>query len=113
MSCRKQDDQLEEPKEQEASQTESIETRNFTRVTFEEENSRVTLTFEDYEAISGKIISESFTGIGVHVVDPEHLSVDQVISVEYYGAPATGIVRRVEQDEDSQWTIGIQWKPRK
>ena len=62
----------------------------------------------------GYLLNESFSGVGLLLEDAAGLRQGQQLEVIYYGAPVTGVVRRlVCFDDDVACEVGIEWLDRR
>jgi hypothetical protein len=54
--------------------------------------------------------NESFTGIAARAHAVDNLQAGMNVTVEYYGHPTKGVLRRVAQDQDATWLLAVQWR---
>jgi hypothetical protein len=55
------------------------------------------------------VIDESPDGIGILILGPIAVAVDQEIELVYQGVPARGVVRRVQVQDNGDHRVGLQW----
>jgi hypothetical protein len=60
--------------------------------------------------VFGHIENESFSGIAVAVPSAIGLRVEADISVDYFGHPMPGKLRRIQPRPDGTQLLGIEWK---
>ncbi len=60
--------------------------------------------------IFGHLENESYSGIAVVVTAADGLRVETEVSVDYFGQPVPGKIRRIESRPDGTHLVGIEWK---
>lgn len=60
--------------------------------------------------IFGHLENESYSGIGVVVLATDGLRAEMEVSVDYFGQPVAGKIRRIEPRPDGTQLVGIEWK---
>jgi hypothetical protein len=60
--------------------------------------------------VFGHLENESYSGIAVVVAAANGLRVETEISVDYFGQPVPGKIRRIVTQPDGTQLIGIEWK---
>jgi hypothetical protein len=57
----------------------------------------------------GTLLNESFSGIAALVASADAMQLGEVISVEYFGKPMPGIIRRIAA-EGERWLVAVEWQ---
>jgi hypothetical protein len=60
--------------------------------------------------ITATLENESFSGIAARASAVGNLQAGMNVTVEYYGHPTKGLLRRVTQDPDATWLLAVQWR---
>lgn len=68
------------------------------------------LTTPKGETLAGVMANESYSGVAVRLAAATGLELGQHVLVQYYGYPVAGTVRRLAQQPDGQWLVGVEWK---
>jgi hypothetical protein len=68
------------------------------------------ITTEQGQEITAILENESFTGIAARTNAVGNLQAGMDVTVEYYGHPTKGLLRRMAQDQDATWLLAVQWR---
>lgn len=68
------------------------------------------ITDDQGQEITATLENESFTGIAARASAVGNLQAGMNVTVDYYGHPTKGVLRRVAQDRDATWLLAVQWR---
>lgn len=80
------------------------------RFTPGDEGSTVRFTDEHNHEVVGALDNESYSGIAVLIAGENGLKTNTDVSVDYYGHPVPGVIRRLVRQPDGACLVGIEWK---
>jgi len=79
---------------------------------FAPESEQLTVRFTNREGqeVVGNLDNESYSGIAAIIASDCGLKTNTDVSVDYFGYPVAGVIRRLVRQPDGTWLVGIEWK---
>jgi hypothetical protein len=84
--------------------------RRWTRLAGDADNGKVELVTQSGMRLPGRLLDESFGGIGVRVDEQGDLANGECVDAVYFGVPARAVVRHLTPLADGGVRVGLQWK---
>jgi hypothetical protein len=72
----------------------------------------VRLTVADGTELIGILENESYSGIAAIFSSPTGFALEGDVSIDYFGHPMPGVVRRIVPQKDGTCLIGVEWTER-
>lgn len=70
----------------------------------------VRMVDSDGHEVVGILENESYSGFAAIIAGEHGLKTNTDVSVDYYGYPMQGTIRRVQRQADGTYMVGIEWK---
>ena len=70
----------------------------------------VRFTDDQGREVVGILDNESYSGIAAVIASDFGLQTNSEVSVDYFGHPVAGVIRRLVRQKDGTHLIGIEWK---
>lgn len=83
--------------------------RRHLRFSSDAESPTVRFTDESGHEVVAVLDNESFSGIAAIVTSRGGLRTESPVSVDYFGHPVAGIIRRISAQPDGTFLVGIEW----